>query len=308
MTTMADIAGRVQQRLEEVVGPPGVFWDYQNEILPIIAEAMNEAALISGTVQVAQNATLTLPINTTYITLPANVIALLRIVSPPSAVQKTDLYSLDQMLPGWQTVGGTGMLVALVSVSRVSLVTTAVTATAHGYSKGQKVDVGGVLNNTFNGGGFTVMTVPSPTSFTYANAGPNATSTGGNTNSSSTPQIQQIQYWFPLGLNQFGVYPQLTVPQQVSISYLAYPVTVSPPYTGTETVPFQQEFIDGLQEYAAHVLRFKEAGYEFQASQTNYQEFLDTMRQLAVFQSRHDSLVFTTAVGAKVRVNPVEVR
>lgn len=307
MTTMADIAGRVQQRLEEVVGPPGVFWDYQNEILPIIAEAMNEAALVSGTVQVAQNATLTLPINTTYITMPPNVIALLRIQGPP-AVQKTDIYSLDQMMPGWQTVGGTSMLVNIVSASRTSLVSTIVTETAHGYSKGQKVDVAGVLDNTFNGGGFTVLTVPSATSFTYANLGPDATSTGGTTNSSATPVVQQIQYWFPVGLNQFGIFPQLTVSQQVSISYLAYPVTVSPPYTGTETVPFQQEFLDGLQEYAAHVLRLKEAGYEFQASQTNYQEFLDTMRQLAVFQSRHDSLVFTTAAGAKMRVNPVEVR
>ena len=257
--------------------------------------------------QVAQNATLTLPINTTYVAMPANAIALLRIQGPP-AVQKTDIYSLDQMMPGWQNAGGTGMLVPLATTSRVSQITTAVSVAAHGFTVGQKVDIAAVANNTFNVGGVTVLTVPSPTSFTYANLGPDATSTGGDANPSATPPVQQIQYWFPVGVNQFGIYPQLTVPQQVSISYLAYPVTVSPPYAGTETVPFQQEFIDGLQEYAAHVLRFKEAGYEFQASQTNYQEFLDTMRQLSVFQSRHDSLVFTKAVGAKVRVNPVEVR
>lgn len=228
---MADIAVRVQQRLEEVVGPPGVFWDYQNEILPIIAEAMNEAALISGVIQAAQNVTFLLPADTTYVTMPPNAIALLR-VQGPTVVQKTDLYSLDQMLPGWQNAGG----------------------------------------------------------------------------SAADPKVQQIQFWFPLGVNQFGIYPKLSQPQQVKINYLTYPVTVSPPYTGTEPVLFQQEFIDGLQEYVAHVLRLKEAGYEFQASQTNYQQFLDTMRSLTIFQARHDSLIFTQAMGVKVRANPVEVR
>lgn len=230
-TTINDIAVRVQQRLEEVAGPPGVFWDYQNEVLPAVVEAMNEASLITGVVQVTQSAIMTLPINTTYIAMPANIVALLRIQGPP-AVKKTDLYSLDQMLPGWQLAGGTG----------------------------------------------------------------------------ANPAVQQIQYWFPVGLNSFGIYPKLTATQQVRITYLAYPVVVPPPYTGTETVPYQQEFQDALEEYAAHTLRLKEAGYEFEASQANYQQFLDTMRSLSIFQARHDSLVWTTASGAKVRVNPVEVR
>lgn len=230
MATINDIAVRVLQRLEESTTAP-VFWNLQQEVYPIIVEAMNEAALLTGVVQVAQTATLTLPAGTNYVAMPQNAIAILRLAGPP-AVKKTDVYTLDQLCPGWENEGGAGV----------------------------------------------------------------------------NPAVQQIQYWFPLGVSQFGIYPKLTVPQKVKLVYLGYPVTVSPPYTGLETVPFQTEFLDGLEEYVAHILRLKESGYEFQASQTNYQQFLTMMRDLNVFQARHDSLVFTTAAGARVRVNPVEVR
>jgi len=231
VTTINDIAVRVQQRLEEETGPPGVFWKYQDEILPMIVEAMNEASLITGVVQVAQETPLTLPADTTYITMPTNAVCLLYIKGP-LWVRKTDLYSLDQLIPGWENDGGT----------------------------------------------------------------------------TATTPVTQITSWFPLGTNRFGIYPKLSAEQSVQIGYLAYPVTVAPPYTGTEEVPFQQEFQDALEQYAAQALRLKEAGYEWQAGQTIYQEFLDTMRTLSVFQSRHDSLVFAGALGARMRVSPVEVR
>lgn len=47
---------------------------------------------------------------------------------------------------------------------------------------------------------------------------------------------------------------------------------------------------------------------EFEASQQIYRNFLNTMRDLSVFQLRHDWLVFTRAAGAPVRVVPVTVR
>lgn len=230
MSTISDLAIQVLQRLEEDPAAP-VFWDLQNEVYPAIVEAMNEAALVTGVVQVVQMLPVELPVDTNFIAMPANAICLLRVLGP-TAVQKTDVYALDQMLPGWETAGGAG----------------------------------------------------------------------------ANPPVQQIQYWFPMGTNYYGIYPQLSVEQQVTITYLGYPVTVTPPYTGAETVPYQQEFQDALIEYGAHILRLKESGYEFEASQTIYQQFLDTMKALSVFQSRHDSLVFTKATGAKVRVSDVEVR
>jgi hypothetical protein len=230
MSTLAESAVQVFQRLEEDPAAP-VFWT-QYEVYNALVEAMNEAALLTGVVQVAQSAPLVLPINTNYVAMPAGAVAMLRITGP-SAVQKTEIFTLDQMMPGWELAGG----------------------------------------------------------------------------ADADPPIQQIQYWFPVGLDMFGIYPQLTAEQKVLITYLAYPVAESPSaYTGNETVPFQQEFQDGLESYAAHILRLKESGQEFQASQIVYQEFLDTMRALNVFQARHDSLVFTRAVGAPVRVVPVAVR
>lgn len=230
MGTLESSARKVFNRLEEDPAAP-VFWTTY-EVQNAVVEAWNEAALIAGTVQVVQSTPLVLPINTNYVAMPLNAIALLRMVGPNS-VQKTDLYSLDQMIPGWENIGGVG----------------------------------------------------------------------------ANPPVQTIQYWFPLGLDMFGIHPQLTVQQSVVVTYLAYPITRAPAdYTGQESNPFQAEFHDGLQDYAAHVCRLKEAGQEFEASQTLYQNFLNTMRDLSVFQARHDSLVFARAAGANVRVVPVEVR
>jgi hypothetical protein len=118
----------------------------------------------------------------------------------------------------------------------------------------------------------------------------------------------QIKNWFPFGVTQFGIYPQLTVQQQITVVYIAYPVTVAPPYTGSESVPFQEEFHESLEQYASHVLRLKEAGYDFYASQEIYQEFLTTMQTLDVFETRHDGLIWNRVTGMGVMVNPVEVR
>lgn len=223
MSTISSIATRVCDRLEESETAP-VFWSLQSEIYSAIAEAMNEAALITGTVEVAQPTPLTLPTNTTYIPMPANAIALLR-VQAPNMIQKTSLFTLDKMIPGWQNETGTA-----------------------------------------------------------------------------------IRYWFPVGLNKFGIYPQLSVQQEILVTYLGYPVTNGRPLTGAETVPFGQEYQDALEQYAAHILRLKEGGAEFELSQVIYSQFLSTMKSLTAFQARHDSLVFTRSLGAGVRPVPTEVR
>lgn len=221
--TTNSLALTVQQRLEEPAGP-GIFWSYEDEILPAVVEAMNEAAMLTGVVQTAQTQPYTIAANTSYFPLPKNAIALIRVLSP-AYTRKTSVFALDNLNRSWQN--DTGLA---------------------------------------------------------------------------------IQAWFPAGVTMFGVYPQVTAEVQVMLTYLAYPVTVPPPYTGNEPVPFQSEFHESLEQYAAHVLRLKEAGQDFEGSQTIYQEFLKTMGTLDAFETRRDSLTFTRGVGASVRVNPVEVR
>jgi hypothetical protein len=66
----------------------------------------------------------------------------------------------------------TAAAVAASSVARTANVTTVVTATAHGLVAGQGFALSGVSNATFNGNG-TIATVPTTTSFTFAQTGAN---------------------------------------------------------------------------------------------------------------------------------------
>lgn len=59
-------------------------------------------------------------------------------------------------------------------------VTTLTTNITHGFRQGERITVAGVTNATFNGS-FHVASVPSNTTFTYAQTGPNATSGNGST-------------------------------------------------------------------------------------------------------------------------------
>jgi hypothetical protein len=119
----------------------------------------------------------------------------------------------------------------------------------------------------------------------------------------ATPGTQLIA-WFPLGVSQFGIYPQLSVESQVVMDFISSPVNEARPYTGNETIPFQKEFVDFLSQYAAAMLRSKEGGSEAQEADTVYNEYLAKMKQLSLFQNRIDSLVFTGAFGARSQVNP----
>jgi hypothetical protein len=119
-----------------------------------------------------------------------------------------------------------------------------------------------------------------------------------------------VRYWFPFGLTAWGVYPKMTSPSplNVTLSFLAWPVTASRPYAGSENVPYQQEFINAFEQYGAHVARLKEGGPDFDASTQLYQDFLSLMQELSSFAERKDVLRFTRAAGSLTRVTEVRVR
>jgi hypothetical protein len=222
VSTINTLATAVLGRIEEA-NPP-VFWQLQGEIYDFIVEGMNEAVMITGEPEVRQLVPFTLAANTTLFTVPAPLVALLRVQSP-NWVVKTSLWDLDRITPGWES------------------------------------DVG---------------TVPDS--------------------------------WFPYGLTQFGIHPQLNQAMQVFLTGIALPVPTGAPYTGSEAIPFQPEYNDGFEDYAAHIATLKEGGEEFKQSLKVYGRFLDGMTQLSNFAYRKGALRFSRVVGAPARVTPVEER
>jgi hypothetical protein len=220
LATINTLAAAVLGRIEEA-NPP-VFWNLQGEIYDFIVEAMNEATMITGEPEIRQLLPFTLAANTTLFTVPAPLVALLRIQAP-NWVEKTTLWDLDRMSPGWES------------------------------------DVGAVPD-----------------------------------------------YWFPYGLTQFGIHPQLSQSTQVFLTGIALPIPTGAPYTGTELVPFQSEYSDGFEDYAAHICTLKEGGEEFKQSLKVYGRYLDSMAQLSNFSYRKGSLRFSRVVGAPASVSPVE--
>jgi YVTN family beta-propeller protein len=94
---------------------------------------------------------------------------------------------------GQSIVSGTGAV-------RANNIVTITTTLAHGFSVNQPVTITGVTDVTFNGV-FTIASVPSSTTFTYAQIGTDATSGGGTaTNTSITWFVNDVQG----GNAQFG--------------------------------------------------------------------------------------------------------
>lgn len=116
-----------------------------------------------------------------------------------------------------------------------------------------------------------------------------------------------IKRWFPVGMSLFGVWPQLTVPQQIRLTYVGFPVTDSYPYSSTDVSPFREEYNDGFTEYAAHVCRLKESGPDFQQSIPQYQSFLDKMTSLTKFAARRGISRFTK-IGRQANINDVMLK
>ena len=114
----------------------------------------------------------------------------------------------------------------------------------------------------------------------------------------------QIISWFPLGVSGFGIYPQLVAAQNVIMDFLMCPVNESRPYTGNETIPLQEEFSCLLSKYAAAQLRLKEGTSEAEEGSVVFDEYLADVKALSLFQQRLDSLIFSSAFGARSQVNP----
>lgn len=114
----------------------------------------------------------------------------------------------------------------------------------------------------------------------------------------------QIISWFPLGVSGFGIWPQLEQEQNVVMDFLYSPINQSRPYSGQEQILLQHEFTDLLSKYGAAQLRAKEAGAEAEEADTVFQEYLAETKDLSLFQQRVDSLVYSSAYGARSQVNP----
>jgi hypothetical protein len=226
-TLLPDVLGRVEENLPTAPQLPGpTFWNLTGEVYPQMVDAMFEAALITGVVQLSSKQ-VTLAADTTYFSMqygtnvPKGILGALRMRAPYS-IRKTTLNGLDSMIPNWQ-----------------------------------QADPG-----------------------------------------------SQIRSWFPLGVSMFGIFPQLAAEANVVMDFIVSPVNEARPYSGAETIPFQTEFIDFLNQYAAAMLRAKEGGAEAEEAETVYKQYLGKMKQLSAFQGRLDSLVFSGAYGGRGMVNP----
>jgi hypothetical protein len=225
MATIGSLEAAVQARLEDDLG---IFWLVAPELRPLVVEAMNIAALITGEPQVKASTVYTIPASTVFtpLPLPPDGLALLRMEGPGSlAVEKSYVQDLDNFNPGWE------------------------------------VETGDV-----------------PTT------------------------------WGPFGLGQFFVSPNLTAPVQVILSYVQFPVSTPRPYTGAETIPFQQEYFDGLTDWAAAIARFKESGAEFQEAIPVLNRALAKFEELSTFAYRKGSLRFTRGSGATSNIVETRVR
>jgi len=121
-------------------------------------------------------------------------------------------------------------------------------------------------------------------------------------------QAGSPRYWFPLGMAAWGIYPKLTSGAQVILTYVGLPITASPPWTGSEVVPFQEEYLQGFADMAASVCRVKEGGAELQQGLAVYQRFLSRMEEASRFALRKGSLRFSRVFGPMAAITEVTER
>jgi hypothetical protein len=106
----------------------------------------------------------------------------------------------------------------------------------------------------------------------------------------------------------FVVHPAPSQPQTVNVTAIQYPVTSTWPYDGTQAVPFEDNFFQLLEEYAAHYCRIKEMGGEFQEGMKLFESYLQGAKRMSAIQDRRDPLIFTSGYGAAGRTNPTTQR
>ena len=114
--------------------------------------------------------------------------------------------------------------------------------------------------------------------------------------------------WAPIGFNLFVVHPAVSTPQTVNITAIAYPTSDVWPYTGSESVVFEDNFFQLIEEYAAFYCRIKELGGEFQEGMKLFDQYLQGAKRMSAIQDLRDPLLFTSGYGAGQNVNPTTKR
>lgn len=114
--------------------------------------------------------------------------------------------------------------------------------------------------------------------------------------------------WFPIGWNKFGVHPACSAPVTVTCTAIQYATADSWPYSGSETIPFHDEFEVALELYATAYCRLKEIGDDAMEGFTLYQQYLDLAKRLSQIEDRRDPLIFARVPGAVIRSSPIVSR
>ena len=114
MATILNLEPLVANRLEEAY--PTTFWNTPNELRPMLVEALNEAAIITGEPEVLITPAYTITASQTLQPMPSNLIALMRVEGQIGAIRKTSVKDLDFLQgKGWEndtdvSLGAPGVL------------------------------------------------------------------------------------------------------------------------------------------------------------------------------------------------------
>jgi len=227
-TPISTLADRVQQRLEEPVGP-GQWWSRAYEIYSAIEEAQNDLLLLVGRPTQIVNIPFALTPNSVWQQIPKGYLAITDIQGVGSPLYKVNLYDMDYLQTSW----GSGWE--------------------------QDTDV-------------------------------------------------VAQRWAPIGFNLFVVHPAPAYPQTVNVTAIQYPATDTWPYSGSESVVFEDNYFQLIEEYAAFYCRIKELGAEFQEGMKLFEQYLAGARRMTQIQDLRDPLIFTMGYGGSQNVNPTTKR
>lgn len=114
--------------------------------------------------------------------------------------------------------------------------------------------------------------------------------------------------WAPIGFNMFVIHPAVSTAQTVNLTAIQYPTSDVWPYTGSETVQFEDSYFQLLEEYAAFYCRIKELGGEFQEGMKLFDQYMQGARRMTQIQDLRDPLLFTSGYGAAQNANPTTKR
>lgn len=114
--------------------------------------------------------------------------------------------------------------------------------------------------------------------------------------------------WAPVGFGMFVVHPAPAAPQTVNITAIQYPTTDVWPYTGSETVCFQDEFFVALELYASAYSRVKEMGGEHAEGVKLLEQYFQIAKRLSTIEDKRDPLLFTMGFGASNNISPTTMR